>query len=262
MQIDSSGGEKLTIPDPVEILGVPIAPLTLERLLELCTDAVRLESSLVLGVVNVAKLVTMQEDRPLREAVLASDVILADGMGVVWGSRVLGRALPERVAGIDIFEDLLAAAEERGHSVYLLGARESVLEDLLKELAQRHPGLRIAGSRNGYFDESEEAGIVAGIRASGADFLFLGMSSPKKELFLARWGRELAVPVCHGVGGSFDVMAGFVRRAPPLWQKLGLEWLYRLVQEPRRLFWRYASTNTRYAWLILRSLLGSPPRWR
>ncbi len=159
------------------------------------------------------------------------------------------------MAGIDLFENLLRVASEHGHSVYLLGAAQDVLDRVIQRIGERFPGLRIAGSRNGYFTDAEGAAVAKQVQDARPDMLFLGMTSPKKEVFLARWAPMMSVPVCHGVGGSFDVLAGKVKRAPRLWQRLGLEWLYRVVQEPRRMWRRYLVTNTLFAGMLMRELV-------
>jgi N-acetylglucosaminyldiphosphoundecaprenol N-acetyl-beta-D-mannosaminyltransferase len=241
---------------------MPIHAATMDQAVALCAAAVQQRRPLVIGVVNAAKVVNMQRQPILRDSVLDSDMILADGIAVVWASKLLRRALPERVAGIDLFERLLAVANERHYSVYFLGASQDVLEAMLARVRQRYPDLRISGSRNGYFKDAESEAVAADIRAAAPDMLFLGMTSPKKEVFLARWGRGLNVAVCHGVGGSFDVMAGKVKRAPRLWQRLGCEWLYRVVQEPRRMWKRYLVTNTLFAGMLVREMLNPRPLMR
>lgn len=240
------------------VFGISIDALTMSQAVRRCAQAVERRETLIVGVVNVAKLVRMQDDPLLRAAVTSAGLLIADGMGVVWASRLLHRPLPERVPGIDLFAKLLELANERSLSIYLLGARQDVLDKVLERISTRYPGARVAGARNGYFDDGEVPGILAAIRASGADLLFIGISSPKKEFFLACWGPGLGVPVCHGVGGSFDVLAGEVRRAPLLWQRLGLEWFYRVLQEPRRMWKRYLVTNVFFLYLLARTLLGCP----
>jgi N-acetylglucosaminyldiphosphoundecaprenol N-acetyl-beta-D-mannosaminyltransferase len=168
---------------------------------------------------------------------------------------LLRRPLPERVAGIDLFERLLALADSEGRSVALLGARPDVLKQLEEVIARRFPCARIACSHHGYFNEQEAGEIAAEIRESGADMLFIGMTSPKKEIFLATYGPSLQVPILHGVGGSFDVMAGLTKRAPVAWQKAGMEWAYRLLQEPRRLLWRYVTSNTSFLQMTAREMI-------
>jgi N-acetylglucosaminyldiphosphoundecaprenol N-acetyl-beta-D-mannosaminyltransferase len=248
-----------------EVLGIPIDALTIDETVTRCAEAVDEGDHLRIGVVNAAKVVNMRRDPRLRAAVLGCDLVLADGQSVVWASRILGRPLPERVAGIDLLLRVLPVAAERGYRVYLLGARDEVLERAVAELVGRFPGLKIAGTRNGYFTAEQTPGIVEDIRSAGADLLFLGMSSPKKELFVRDWGERTGAHVVHGVGGSLDVLAGEVRRAPVWWQRHGIEWLYRALQEPRRLGPRYLTTNTRFVALVASELLrgrGGLPRRR
>ena len=239
------------------VLGIPVDAVTRGQAVEVCLAAVRARRTLEIGVVNVAKLVTLQEDRPLREAIVRCGLIIADGLPVVWAGRLLGQPLPERVTGIDLFLDLLAAADREQLSVYLLGATPEVLEGVAAQIRARFPKARIAGMRDGYFRADEEAAVAEAIRRAAPDMLFVGISTPKKELFLGRYGASMGVPVCHGVGGSFDVLAGKVQRAPELWQRLGVEWLYRLLQEPRRMWRRYLTTNSAFVYLLARALLGA-----
>lgn len=238
-----------------DILGTPIDALTMDDVLEMADGAIARRDRLLVGVVNAAKLVNMRRDSALRAAVLDADVILADGMSVVWASRVLGCGLPERVAGIDLMHGLLRRGTSHGYRVYLLGATEAVVRTSASIIEKLYPGVNIAGFRNGYYDEQDEESVVEEIRQSGADLLFVAMSPPKKELFLARWMDDLNVPVCHGVGGALDVLAGKTLRAPERWQRWGLEWLYRIKQEPRRMWKRYLITNTLFVWMVLGALL-------
>ncbi len=228
--------------------------MRLQDVVGACCNAVSEGKQIEIGVVNAAKLVSMREDPALRASVLNADLVVADGMSLVWAGRLLASPLPERVPGIDLFEKLLAEADRRGLSVYFLGATEAVLGRVVERVRNELPGLRIAGARNGYFESSAEPGIAADIRRSDADLLFIAMTSPRKEKFIGAWGEATGCKVLHGVGGSFDVFAGHVARAPDSWQRVGLEWLYRVLQEPRRLWWRYARTNTIFVGLLVTSL--------
>lgn len=203
-------------------------------------------------VVNVAKLVDMQHDPGLFAAVAGCDVINIDGAGVVFAGRWLGLAIPERVTGIDLFFRLLAHAETNNHSVYLLGATSDVIENAVINVRATYPQLRIAGYHHGYFWDQEEQ-TVRTIRESGADMLFVGIGSPLKETFIDRWKNELGVSFAMGVGGTFDVVAGKVRRAPAWMQRIGMEWLFRVAQEPGRLWKRYATTNMHFLAMVLRA---------
>lgn len=249
--------------EPVQLFETPVHPLRMHDVLNLVDNAITTRSRLVIAVVNAAKLVNMRRDALLRESVITSDITLADGMAVVWASKMLGRPLPDRVAGIDLMTEMIARANERGYRLYLLGATQEVLDAVMERIRREYPNAVIAGSHHGYFRDEDEAAIADSIVAVQPDMLFVAMSPPKKEIFLGKWGAKLNVPVCHGVGGAFDVMAGKVRRAPRLMQRLGMEWLYRVMQEPGRLWRRYLVTNSIFLWMLLREMLrrdGRPPR--
>jgi N-acetylglucosaminyldiphosphoundecaprenol N-acetyl-beta-D-mannosaminyltransferase len=237
-----------------KVLGISVAAVDMGGAMKVVDHAIQARTPLQIGVVNAAKVVNMQRDPELQKAVLGSDIIFADGMSIVWASRILGHSLPTRVTGIDLMFEMLALANKNRYRVYLLGARQSIIETVAQKIEADYPDAIIAGFRNGYFDTDEEQSIADHIRRSRADMLFVAITSPKKEKFLARWEEDMRVPVSHGVGGSFDVYAGLVRRAPALWQKLGLEWLYRTAQEPARLWKRYLYTNLAFTWMIIKSL--------
>ena len=204
-------------------------------------------------VVNVDKLVKASRDESLRRIINDCALINADGMPVVWASRLLGTPLKERVAGVDLFEALMRRAVDKGWRVFLLGAREDVVRAVRDTYLRKYPPLLIAGWRNGYWNgEQEEAEVVEQIRASRADLLFVAISSPKKEIFLGRHQAAMQIPFAMGVGGTFDVAIGRVRRAPRWMQKSGLEWLFRFMQEPRRLFRRYFIDDMAFIWLLIK----------
>jgi N-acetylglucosaminyldiphosphoundecaprenol N-acetyl-beta-D-mannosaminyltransferase len=238
-----------------ELSGIAIDELTMEQAVARCVDAVESRSYLAVGMVNAAKIVAMRRNERLRRAVSGCDMVLADGQSVVWASHLLGSPLPERVAGIDLFHELLGVAARRAYRVYFLGARQDVLDRMLAEVGRCHPGLAVAGARHGYFRSGAEPAIAAEISGSRPDMLFVGMSSPAKELFMSRWGRQTSACVVHGVGGSFDVLAGLTRRAPAWYQNHGLEWLYRARQEPVRLGRRYLMTNFAFMTLVAREMV-------
>lgn len=202
-------------------------------------------------VVNVAKLVHMQTDPLLAESVKACDIVNIDGMGVVWGARFCGHQVPERVAGVDLFHQLLAMSARQHYPVFLLGATAEIVEKTAQVVKAQNPDLVIAGCHHGYFWDDEEV-VVDLIRQSGARLLFVAITSPKKENFINKWRDQLGVDFVMGVGGTFDVVAGKVKRAPLWMQNAGLEWLYRVIQEPGRMWKRYLSTNTKFAWLLLK----------
>lgn len=240
----------------VKILSANVDALTTQQVIDHVHQSLQNNQNVRLGVVNAAKLVAMEQNQLLRDDVTSSDLVLADGMSVVWASKLFGNPLPERVAGIDLMFHFLKLANEHGYRVYCLGATEEILGKVVSNIQRDYPNAVIAGSRNGYFGAEDEEQIAKDIQAAQPHFLFVAMTSPKKENFMGRWGDLMGVPLVHGVGGSFDVYAGKVQRAPEIWQKLGLEWLYRVLQEPTRLGKRYLTTNVKFIWLIAKQKFG------
>lgn len=206
-------------------------------------------------VVNVDKIVKAAKDPGLRGIINNCDLINADGMPVVWASRLLGKPLIERVAGVDLFEQLMRHSASRGWRVFLLGAQEAVVAGVKDIYLKKYPGLQIVGYRNGYWQPEDEQSVVAQIADARADLLFVAISSPKKEEFLDRYQAQMKVPFAMGVGGTFDVAVGKIKRAPVWMQKSGLEWFYRFLQEPRRMFKRYFIEDMAFISLFLRELL-------
>jgi N-acetylglucosaminyldiphosphoundecaprenol N-acetyl-beta-D-mannosaminyltransferase len=241
------------------LFGLTVDAVTLPQAVAIAAQSLQTRSRLIIGVVNAAKVVKLKADAVLRESLLEADLLLADGQSVVWASRLLGRPLPERVTGIDLFEALLDLADREGHSAFLLGARPEVLKRVHEVVADRWPNVRIAGSQDGYFPADEVGSVAERIAASHADMLFIAMGTPTKEIFLGTYGDRLGVPVLHGVGGSFDVLAGVTKRAPERWQRWGMEWAYRVLQEPRRLWRRYLVTNVAFVFLLLAERLKRRP---
>ena len=235
----------------IEFLKSPMDIATMGETVSFIEQRVEQGQFLQHVVVNVAKIVNMQKDPLLAESVNACEVINIDGMGVVFGARFLGHDVPERVAGVDLFHELLKMSAKRDFPVFLLGATEDVVTTTSEKVKALYPNLTIAGFNDGYFWDDEEA-IVTKIRESGAKLLFVAITSPKKENFINKWQDKLGVDFVMGVGGTFDVVAGKVNRAPVWMQKYGLEWLYRVIQEPGRMWKRYLVTNSTFAWLLLK----------
>lgn len=212
-------------------------------------------------VINAGKVVAMQEDPVLRSSVVSSDLINADGMAVVWAIRFLGHKIPERVTGIDLMFRLIRLAQQNGYKCFFLGAKEDVIERVVARVSHDYSPSVIAGYRNGYFSGQDEPFIATQIAESRARILFVAITSPKKENFLAKHKSVLGnVNFIMGVGGSFDVLAGVTRRAPVWMQSLGFEWLYRLMQEPGRMWKRYLIGNSRFILLVLKARLGMIPK--
>lgn len=229
--------------------------LTMDETLSLVREAIEKRIPFHHTALNVAKLVHMQTNAELQRDVSQADIVSVDGVGVVWGARLCGIEMSERVTGVDLMEKTFALCAERGYRPYLLGAEAWVLQRVIERLGHEYPQLELAGSQDGYFDPSQENAIVEKINASGADCLFVAMPTPRKERFLYKFRDQFTVPFIMGVGGSFDVYGGKVKRAPTYVQRVGLEWLYRVGQEPGRLWRRYYETNTRFAGLLVRELI-------
>jgi N-acetylglucosaminyldiphosphoundecaprenol N-acetyl-beta-D-mannosaminyltransferase len=209
-------------------------------------------------VVNAAKIVAANRDERLKQILREADLVTADGISVVWASRLLGQRLKQRVTGIDLFQRLVKHAAERGLSVYLLGAREESVRGAVAQLTARHPNLQVAGYRNGYFDASESDAVADDINKSAADLLFVAMGSPAQEYWIALNLARTGVRFALGVGGSFDHVSGLARRAPRWMQRMGLEWLHRLICEPRRLWRRYLVGNLVFIWLVAKQVVLRP----
>jgi N-acetylglucosaminyldiphosphoundecaprenol N-acetyl-beta-D-mannosaminyltransferase len=236
----------------VEVFGVPLHAFTMSATVDRVGDLLREGGHHQHVALNAAKIVALRDDPTLASIVRGCSLVSADGQAVVWAARLLGVAVPERVAGIDLMEQLLERAAQEGWSAYFLGAREDVVAEAVAEECRRHPGLRIAGYRDGYWAPQEEAAVVAEVARSNADLLFVAMPTPRKEQFLAEHLDDLGVTFAMGVGGSFDVVAGVTSRAPRWMQRIGMEWAHRLGQEPRRMFKRYLVGNTRFIAMTLR----------
>jgi N-acetylglucosaminyldiphosphoundecaprenol N-acetyl-beta-D-mannosaminyltransferase len=241
-----------------ELLDLPFDGVRMEaavdRCISWCTSAPRRPHTVITA--NSAVLCMMRSDPELRRACVAGDLILADGMPVVWTSWLTAHPFPERVTGVDLMTRLLEAGSKHGLRAYFLGARPEVVAKLVALCAERYPGLIVAGYRDGYFKASDHDAIADRIRASSPDLLFVGMPSPFKEVWCERYRDRLDVPVIMGVGGSFDVLSGYVRRAPRALQRVGLEWLWRLSMEPRKMWKRYLVTNSIFLSLAGRELLA------
>ncbi len=236
----------------ISMMGCQIDNLSMEETLQRVDGFIRAGTPHQHVVVNVDKLVKASREPELRRIINGCDLVNADGMPVVWAARLLGKPLKERVAGIDLFEALMQRAAARGWRVFLLGAREEVVAAVRALYERKYRGLIIAGHRNGYWSASDEAAVADQVAASRADLLFVAISSPKKEQFLGQYQARMRVPFAMGVGGSFDVAAGLVKRAPRWMQRAGLEWFHRFLQEPRRMFRRYFIDDMAFLWLFIK----------
>lgn len=238
----------------VDILGYRVDRLGLEATAMRCRDIVVHRKRSHHVSLNAAKLVRAQDDARLAQILDAAELVNADGQSIVWAARLLGTPLPERVPGIDLMFRLLEIAEADGFRVYFLGSRVDVLQEAIKKLRNLHPGLAIAGSHHGYFGTHENAAMCTVINSANVDILFVAMSSPQKEYWVEECRSLLDAPLIVGIGGALDVVAGVVNRAPIWMQKTGLEWFFRFLQEPARMWRRYLVTNTRFVALLAGTL--------
>ena len=208
--------------------------------------------------VNAANLMLARDDPAYLSDLSAADVVTVDGQWVLWGARLLDHDLAERVTGIDLMQELLKEARCTNWGVYLVGARPEVVRALARRLERS--GVRVAGYRDGYFAPDASASVAEAAKASGAELLFVGLPSPQKERFIIEHARPAGVPFSIGVGGSFDVLSGRLRRAPKLLQRMGLEGFFRFAQEPRRLFGRHGVMSLRFVWLLAHHLVRQRAR--
>jgi len=229
---------------PVSILGVPFDAVTADEALVRIADMVDAGEPRYVVTPNVDFLVQSRLDPELHRILCEADLVLCDGQPLVWASRWLGNPLPERVAGADLAPRLMAQAARRGHRVFLLGASPEANEAATRRLRELHPSLRLVGHFSPPYAplaRMDHGAIIRRVRAAQPDLLIVGFGCPKQEKWIARFHRELGVPVCLGMGGTIDFLAGRLSRAPRWMRRAGLEWSYRLLLEPRRLFRRYAT---------------------
>lgn len=197
-------------------------------------------------VINASKVNLMIDDPKLSEIINGCPLINADGSSIIWAAKQLGIPLKERVTGCDMFQELIGLSAKKGYKVYLFGAKEEVVLEVKRVLEKQYSDLKIVGYRNGYFTEDDEPGMIAEMAAAGADMMFVAFSSPKKEYWIHKHLDQLGIPFVMGVGGSFDIVAGKTKRAPKWMQRIGLEWFYRFLQEPRRMWRRYVIGNAKF----------------
>ncbi len=236
----------------INICNIPVDSLTMKETIQLIDKAIHDNKAIHHVVINAAKVVNAQKDEALKESIVSCDIINADGQAIVWASRFLNNPLPERVAGIDLMENLVKLAAEKKRRIFFLGAKEEVVREVVNVYTKLYNVDIIAGYRNGYFTKEEEETVAKQIAASGASILFVAMSSPKKEIFLNTYKHLIQTPFIMGVGGSFDVVSGLVKRAPLWMQKSGLEWFYRVIQEPGRMWKRYLFGNSQFIYLVIK----------
>ena len=220
--------------DQLNLLDVKVDLITYKGALQRAAEHIRAKKPLWIVAINPEKIVNAWENQELRQLLAQSNLAIADGIGILMAGWMMGYRFPQRVTGVDLFLALAEEAAQKNWRVFFLGAAPGVAETAADKLLQKYEGLQVAGTHHGYFKPEEEAELVEKIAALRVDLLFVALGSPKQERFIAAYLEKLQAPVCMGVGGSFDVISGRVKRAPPWMQKIGMEWSYRLWREPRR----------------------------
>ncbi len=218
----------------VSILGLPVDRVDMAGAVARVRKLVSENRTCQIVTLNSEIAMTAQENSELAEVICEADLVVPDGAGIVWASRVLGGALPERVAGFDLMQELLACAADHHWPVFFLGAEPGIAEEAAECVTRRLPGLIVAGTHHGFFDEAEEASVIEEINSAKARLVFVGMGAPRQDFWIARNKTNILSATCIGVGGSFNVLAGKVKRAPDWMGRCGLEWLFRLVCQPAR----------------------------
>lgn len=239
----------------VKMFGCDVASLTMIETLQKIEHLIENKILTQHVVINAGKVVTMENDEKLKEIIKNCPLINADGQSIVWASKFLGKKLPERVAGIDLMEELIKLSNDKGYRIYFFGAKEEVVTKVVEIYKEKYKNLQVAGYRNGYFSAEDKDEIVNDMKESKADILLVAFSSPNKEYWLSENMDKINIPFCMGVGGSFDVVAGVTKRAPKWMQKIGLEWFYRFIQEPKRMWKRYLVGNSKFVYYVFKEML-------
>ena len=220
--------------DQVNILGVNVDAVTMAEAVAHVTEAMDVRANVMIATANAEMIMRATHDEELRDILNAAALVVPDGAGTVWAARHLGHAMPERVAGYDLAQELLRRAPAEGRRIYFFGAAPGVAEKAKEKAEQLYPGIEIVGVRNGFFSPADNAAIIAEIREARPDLLLVALGVPKQEKWIAAHLAELYVPAAIGVGGTLDVMAGVMKRAPYWMQKAKLEWLFRGLMQPKR----------------------------
>ena len=234
-------------------------PVTYQQSIDWAAEHFRNRRRGYITTVNVSILMTLQSNQRLKTFVENSALTVADGQPIVWLSKLLNRPLPERVTGVDLVPGLCQAATDAGRSVYFLGSKPDVVNDVAVLMKQQIPGLDVAGVQDGYFEQDQSQHIAQQVKDSGAALLIVGLGAPKQEAFLEEHWDQLGVDLAIPIGGAFDMLTDRKPRAAKWIQNIGCEWLWRLYLEPRRLAKRYATTNTRFLYLAMMELLFTKP---
>ena len=238
-----------------ELFDCKFHQVTKEQTVHLIDKLIKSDGKGYLSTVNVSILMSLDSDNTLKKYVSDAFLNVADGQPIILASRYINNPLPERVTGVDLVMDLAELSAKEKHNVFLLGATDSVVCDAEKAILRAVPNSSISGYHSGYFDIDNCQDLLNTINLSDAKILIVAMGVPRQEIFIDRYFHEINANFAIGVGGSFDVISGSIKRAPKWMQKCSLEWLYRTMQEPKRLFWRYFTTNTKFIYLFIKELI-------
>lgn len=222
-------------PRRIELLGIPVDCINMDQAVQwakLCASQATPRSIIA---INPEKIIKAQRDQALQKLLRSADLLIPDGIGVVVAMRLLGLGFSKRVPGAELMPRLCALAAHEGYRVFLFGASQEVNEGAALKLSEQFPGIKIVGTQHGYIPDSDMPQLITKINSTQTDFLFIALGSPMQELWMATYLPQLHVKICQGVGGTLDVLAGKVKRAPKIFRSIHLEWLYRLLAQPSRL---------------------------
>lgn len=219
----------------MELLGIKINEENRDEVLSKIDEFIKMKTPHYIVTLNTFGFTLSQDDEEFKNIVNFVDMVIPDGTGIILAAKILQNVNLRKITGIDLIEDLFKISKYKGYTFYLLGAKKGIINKCVENLRKRYPYLKIVGARNGYFEEEEEKNIIKEIKEKKPDILLVGMGMPKQEKWIYKYRKELNVPVSIGVGGSFDVLSGEIKRAPVFMQKIGAEWLYRTMKEPWRI---------------------------
>ena len=217
----------------IEVLGVSFDNVTMEQAAELGGEMLQEDRFHYVVTPNPEFILAAEKDESFRAVLNAADLVIPDGIGVIYSAKILGTPLSERVPGIEFSAKMLEKLNEMGGRLFLLGAKPGVAEKAGENICAQYPNLVLCGTQDGYFKDEEA--VILKVAAAKPDLIFVCLGAPKQEKWMARWGQHTGAKMAIGLGGCLDVYAGNVERAPEAWQKLGMEWAYRLKKEPKRI---------------------------
>jgi len=240
----------------IKVFGLDYDNVTLAEAVERMEELIKEKTPQIVLTTGAELVARAYKDNELKKIYSSADLLTIDSQVVYFACKLLGRPAKEPVSAAKLMFKFLETAELKDYRLFFLGAKEEILEKAISNLKEKHPNLNIVGHHHGYFDFSQDYDIIKKINAAKPDVLFVAMSSPLKERFISKNLAKMNVPVSFGVGGTVDIAAGYCKFAPRWVSKIGLEWFYRFLQEPRRLWKRYATTNLIFMWIVLKEMFG------